>query len=240
MHSIEELLHASREDLGQILAATRVAPQGDQNARRVRIAQALGLNSAQLLCGFGFNRAIENFPTAVHYLGFSNFEALESERNYVLVHDRYSNLSVNDILEIYSVLGIETDERARWSDLVSSRLITIEAQLEETINPILIGGYKLEIRGVYENHLASPAFVQLRLDPNYAVLRDIANECTNMLASGSIPPAEFVRSRGVTTREKTRMILEGLLDGATVEEYLAEVDDSTEATVLREALAARK
>lgn len=236
MHSIDALLRAGREELGQILASTRVAPQGDQNARRLRIAQALGLNAAQLVCGFGFNRAIENFDTAVHFLGFSSFEALASERNYVLVHDRYSNLSVNDILEIYSVLGSETELRARWSDLVSSRLITIEAQLEETINPILIGGYKLEIRGVYDNHLASPAFVQLRLDPNYAVLRDIANECVNMLTSGAISPADFIRSRGVKVREKRRMISEGLLDHATVTAYLTEVDDADLAASLREAL----
>lgn len=240
MHSLENLLRASREQLGQILASTRVAPQGDQNARRARIAQALGLNSAQLICGFGFNPAIETFQTAVHFLGFSTFEALASERNYVLVHDRYSNLSVNDILEIYAVLGLETHERARWSDLVSSRLITIEAQLEETINPILIGGYKLEIRGVYDNRLASPAFVQLRLDPNYAVLRDIANECVNMLRSGSIAPAAFIRSEGVTLREKSRMIAEGLLDRETVEEYLAELDDAHAGHGLREALAAVK
>tara|TARA_R110002095_G_scaffold154095_1_gene133922 strand:+ start:517 stop:1254 length:738 start_codon:yes stop_codon:yes gene_type:complete len=222
VHSIESLLTASREDIGQMLASTRVAPQGDQNARRTRIAQSLGLNSAQLVCGFGFNRAIEGYTTAIHFLGFSSFDALASERNYVLIHDRYSNLSVNDILEIYRVLGSEVEQHALWSDLVSSRLITIESQLEETINPILIGGYKLEVRGVYEHHLASPAFVQLRLNPNYAVLRDIANECANMLTSGSISPEAFIRSNGLTAREKARMVTEGLLDPAVVEAYLSD------------------
>jgi len=219
-----------------MLASTRVAPQGDQNARRVRIAQALGLNSAQLVCGFGFNRAIESYQTAIHFLGFSSFDALASERNYMLVHDRYSNLSVNDILEIYRVLGGEIEQHALWSDLVSSRLITIESQLEETINPILIGGYKLEIRGVYEYHLASPAFVELRLNRNYAVLRDIANECVNMLSSGSISPDAFVRSHGLTTREKCRMVSEGLLDPITVERYLADATDESEKAGLRAAL----
>jgi hypothetical protein len=238
LNSVETLLRAGREELGQILSSTRIAPQGDQNARRARIAQALGLNSAQLVCGFGFNPALEDYETAIHFLGFSSFETLESERNYVLVHDRYSNLSVNDILAIYSVLGEDTGRRAMFSDLVSSRLITIEAQLEETINPILIGGYKLEIRGVYENNLASPAFVQLRLDPNYAVLRDIANECANMLTSKSISPADFIRSSGLNAREKSRMVSQGLLDKDTVEGYLAERGDTEDAASLREALAA--
>lgn len=239
VHSIESLLTASREDIGQMLAATRVAPQGDQNARRMRIAQSLGLNSAQLVCGFGFNRAIEGYNTAIHFLGFSSFEALASERNYVLIHDRYSNLSVNDILEIYRVLGAEVEQHAHWSDLVSSRLVTIESQLEETINPILIGGYKLEVRGVYEHHLASPAFVQLRLNPNYAVLRDIANECANMLTSGSISPAAFIRSDGLTSREKARMVTEGLLDRKVVDAYLAESPRDDDVAALTQAISSQ-
>jgi len=238
LNSIETLLRAGREEIGQILSSTRIAPQGDQNARRARIAQALGLNSAQLVCGFGFNPVLEDYETAIHFLGFSSFETLASERNYVLVHDRYSNLSVNDILEIYSVLGENVERRAMFSDLVSSRLITIEAQLEETINPILIGGYKLEIRGVYENNLASPAFVQLRLDPNYAVLRDIANECANMLTSKAISPEDFIRSAGLNAREKSRMVAQGLLDKDTVERYLVERGDAEDAASLRDALAA--
>ncbi len=237
VYSIETLLHADQQELGKILASTRVAPQGDQNARRTRIAQALGLNAAQLVCGIGFNPMLETYTTAIHFLGFSSFEGLASERNYTLVHDRYSNLSVNDILEIYAVLGQDSVRRSMWSDLVSSRLITIEAQLEETINPILIGGYKLEIRGLYENNLASPAFIELRLDPNYAVLRDIANECVNMLTSHSISQDEFIRSTGLTAREKSRMVTQGLLDHETVERYLAESDDTEEAVSLREAMA---
>ncbi len=232
------MLRADRDELGKILASTRVGPQGDQNARRSRIAQALGLNSSQLVCGFGFNPALEDYTTAIHFLGFFSFEAMASDRNYTLVHDRYSNLSVNDILEIYSVLGRDSARRSMWSDLVSSRLLTIEAQLEETINPILIGGYKLEIRGLYENNLASPAFVQLRLDPNYAVLRDIANECVNMLASNSISPDDFIRSAGLTAREKSRMIAQGLLEQDTVERYLAERSGAEDAESLRDALAA--
>lgn len=238
MYSIETLLHADREELGRILSSTRVAPQGDQNARRARIAQALSLNSAQLVCGIGFNPVLKDYPTAIHFMGFSSFETMASERNYTLVHDRYSNLSVNDVLEIYAVLGAGSEPGDTWSELVSSRLITIEAQLEETINPILIGGYKLEIRGVYENNLASPAFVQLRLDPNYAVLRDIANECANMLSSKSISPEAFIRSPGITSKEKSRIIFQGLLDKRTVEDYLAEMGDAEEAEDLRAALAA--
>jgi hypothetical protein len=72
LYSIETLLAAGRQELGEILASTQVAPQGDQNARRTRIAQALGLNSAQLVYGFGFNPALEDYATASHFLGYSS------------------------------------------------------------------------------------------------------------------------------------------------------------------------
>jgi hypothetical protein len=117
LYSIESLLHASRDELGEILASTQVASQGDQNARRVRIGQALGLNAAQLVCGIGFNPCLKDYPTAVHFLGFSSFETLAGERNYTLVHDRYSNVSVNDILEIYMLLGTDEERRSVWFDL---------------------------------------------------------------------------------------------------------------------------
>ena len=101
-----------------------------------------------------------------------------------------------------------------------------------------MGGYKLEIRGVYESNLASPTFVRLRLEPNCAVLRDIANECVNVLTSNAITQAEFIHSDGLTVREKSRMILQGLLDKETVDSYLSEIGNSEDAASLREALAA--
>lgn len=177
LYSIDTLFAASRHELGEILASTRVAPQGDQNWRRTRIAQALGLNSAQLVGGFGFNPTLEDYATAIHFLGYSSFEALTAERNYTLVHDRCSNL-------------------------------------------------------------ASPASVRLRFDPNCAVLRDIANECVKMLTSNAITQAEFIRSDGLTVREKSRMILQGLLDKKTVDSYTPEIGNSEAAVSLREALAA--
>ena len=85
MYTIEQLLNASQSELGRILAEAKVAPQGDPNARRENIAQALGLKIGQLVCGVGFNPIIEDYPTAIHYLGFNSLENLVSERNYVLI-----------------------------------------------------------------------------------------------------------------------------------------------------------
>ena len=226
MHTIEELLSADREQLGSMLAEAKVAPQGDTTVRRARIAQAFGLRSAQMLCGIGFNPVTETYPTAIHYLGFNSFEALASERNYQFVHDRYEDLSVDNVLEIYSVIGSDTARREQWAELVMTRLTTIESLLEETINPILIGGYKLEIRGIYEYGLAAPALVEVRAARTNAVLREIANECAVMLETNTLGAKEFLQAQGITVEEKLRAISQGFIAVTEARDYLKHADGS--------------
>ena len=220
MNTIEQLLNASQTQLGTILASAKVPPQGDPNARRDNIAQALGLKTGQLICGVGFNPVLADYPTAIHYLGFNSLDALAGERNYLLIHDRYHELSVNDILEIYKVLGKHPSQRDRWADLIITRLATIEGQLEETINPILIGGYKLEIRGIYEHGLASEALLQNRLAKENQVLRDIANEAAVMLETGACDAARLLSESGLSIEEKTRLVGQGLISSADAKAFI--------------------
>lgn len=236
MYAIEELLHASQQELGKILAEAKVQPQGDPNSRRDTIAQALGLKTNQLVCGVGFNRNISEYLTAIHYLGFNSFEALAAERNYQLIHDRYTALSVDNILQIYTVLGADDAERETWSDLIMTRLTTIEGQLEETINPILIGGYKLEIRGIYENGLASEAFLKMRLAREYGVLRDISNECAVMLETGVCSAAKLLGEAGLSIDEKIRLVKRGVISSTEINEFI-ESSGSDDAASLAAALA---
>ena len=211
MYTIEQLLSADQTRLGSLLAEAKVPPQGDPNARRENIAQALGLKIGQLVCGVGFNPIIENYPTAIHYLGFNSFEALAAERNFALVHDRYHDLSVNDILEIYSVLGRDGSRKESWADLILTRLSTIEGQLEATINPILIGGYKLEVRGIYEHGLASDALLRQRLAGENRVLRDISNENAVILETGTCDAVRLLGEPGLSIDEKSKLISQGLI-----------------------------
>lgn len=220
MYVIEQLLNAEQHELGRILAEAKVQPKGDPNARRTAIAQTLGMKTNQLICGVGFNPTIADYPTAIHYLGFNSYESLASERNYQLIHDRYTSLSVDNILQIYRVLGSDDTRRNTWSDLIMTRLTTIESQLEETINPILIGGYKLEIRGIYENHLASQAFVDMRLGREYAVLRDIANECEVMLETGTCDASRLLSEAGLSIDEKTRLVSKGLITESEAKQFV--------------------
>lgn len=237
MYSFETLLHASSDELLAIFAATRVGPNDDHDARREDVAHQLGVKVPQLLCAIGFNAAAPGQESICRVLGYANFNGLVTARNYAVIHDVYRALSINNILEIYATLSRLDEAGASWSDLVLSRIINIESQLEETINPILIGGYKLEIRAIYENNLASPEFVRERLSAGHAVMRNIANENAIMLERGVIDPLAFLQHEGVSADEKRRAMFHGLVPPAIADHYIRQLHSEDEQRRFREAMA---
>jgi hypothetical protein len=237
MYSFEALLHADADELIAIFSATRVGPLDDSDARREQIAQQLGLRVPQVLCGVGFNAGVPRQEGIWRVLGFASFEALATARNFAFIHDVYRALSINNILEIYSVLNRLQEPGQSWADLVLSRMTSLESQLEETINPILIGGYKLEIRAIYENRLANAEFINGRLTSNYAVMRDIANENAIMLEQGAIEAQAFLECAGLSSEEKRRAMFQGLIPPAIAERYIRGVESAEEQRLYRDALA---
>lgn len=236
MYSFETLLHASSDELIAIFAATRVGPLDDKDARREQIAQQLGVKVAQLMCGIGFNAEVPRHEGIHRALGFSGFAPLATARNYAFIHDIYQSLSINNVLEVYGVLNRLNEAGTDWSDLVMSRITSIESQLEETINPVLIGGYKLEIRAIYETRLASPAFVAGRLTPNHKVMRDLAGENAIMLERGAIEPMAFLTATGLDADEKRRAVFQGLVPPAVADRYIRSLESADEQRSFREAL----
>ena len=237
MYSFEALLHAAGEELIAIFAATRVGPLDDADARREQIAQQLGLRVEQLLCSVGFNVAVPRHDSITRVLGYAGFQGLAAARNYAFIHDVYRALSINNILEIYSVLNRLQEPGTHWADVVLTRMTNLEAQLEETINPILIGGYKLEIRAIYEQQLASDEFIRGRLTPNHAVMRDIAGENAIMLQQGAIEPMAFMQCPGRSNDEKRRAIFQGLIPPAIAERYIRHLDPGEEQRRFNDTLA---
>ncbi|MGR8919327.1 MAG: hypothetical protein ACU85V_06895 [Gammaproteobacteria bacterium] len=236
MYSFDVLLRASSDELLAIFAATRVGPLDDHDARREQIAQQFGVRVPQLLCALGFNAATPQQQNVCQALGFADFGGLAAARNYAFIHDVYNALSINNVLEVYAVLNRLDEPGMSWSDLVLTRMNNIESQLEETINPILIGGYKLEIRAIYENNLASPEFVRGRLTANHAVMRDIANENAIMLERGAIDPLAFLECEGVSADEKRRAMFQGLVPPAVADHYIRQIGSEEEQRRFREAL----
>ena len=189
-----------------------------------------------MLCGIGFNAAVPEHESVHRVMGYSGFEGLATAHNFAFIHDVYHSLSINNILEIYGALNRLNEAGTDWSDLILSRITNIKSQFEETIDPVLIGGYKLEIRAIYENRLASNRFINGRLTPNHAVMRDVANENAIMLERGATEPMEFLETSGLSTDEKRRVIFQGLIPAPIADRYIKKVESKEERRFLREVL----
>ena len=233
--TLESLLRAPGQTLVNLFVPLREQVQGGGAARRTRIAQLLGLPEAHLLCGVGFNPFASRVRDLARFLGYADHDALLAERNFLFIHDRYRLLALDEILALYAALGTQLDATRGASDVAISRLNRLEAQVEETINPILIGGYKLELQAVYRHRLAPLAFVEARLGGDHRVLRALTGEGNLMLAQGLVSPARFLRHAGISQDEKLLALDEGFLTPADVDSYLAERPRADDASALREA-----
>lgn len=232
--TFSDLLRADPETLVGMLGTAVASPEQSRGLRNEQLAHQLGVNYTQLICGVGFNPAVTEIPGFIRKVGFSSVENLFSERNYRFIHDNYQDLSVNNVVDIYVVAGAHPEVAQGMHDLVFSRLVETESLLEGTINPILIGGYKLEIRNIYENGLASEELIASRLRLYYSVLRSISNELVFMLQAGVVSPERLLREAGVTTDEKAKLVFQGQIPVSAVAAYLAEneVPDAERARLL--------
>ena len=176
MNPFEKLLRADGTALVKALYRFRVDTRRDPELRREEVAQNLGLNATQLVCGFGFNKHAGSLTDILFVLGFASYGELVARRNFLFINDIYKQLSINNILEIYT--SVEEGDALVDSlpDLIYSRLTRIEAEIEGTINPIMIGSYKLEIRAIYEHRLAPLEMAEMRLGSAYSGLRALTNE----------------------------------------------------------------
>lgn len=240
MHPFEQLLTGGPEVLEALFERFAGLQEPDHDRRLERIGQRLGLNVPQLVCAAGFNPELERLPRVLQRLGFSSHEALVRERNYFFINDVYQQLSIDNIVDIYRQLARHPDPYDVVGDLIASRLGHIESQIEVTINPVMIGSYKLEIRALYENGMASDELVATRLRPDYEVLRGIADEIILLARSGTVSAAELLARAGVSPEEKRRLLFHDLVTPDEVARHLAGSDvPARERQVLSEALARR-
>jgi hypothetical protein len=231
MPAFADILRADANALERMLANGTGPVSGD--AGREAKARRLGVNQTRLICGVGFNPQARQRADLARVIGFNSLDALLSECNYRFIHDHYDELSVGNVIDIYTVVGAVRPLAAELYDPIFSRLQEIESELEGTINPILVSGYKLEIQSIHANQLASPELIARRLEPQYYVLRDIGGELPAMLAAGVLTQPQLLRHPGINVHEKSRLVFQGLIHKEIVRAYL---DDPTTDTAERDEL----
>jgi len=220
--AFERLLTAPPEQIIAWLARVRT-PAGQKSESSLdAVALEFGMNATQFLCAIGFNPARRELPEVAAVLGFSTDEALVARRNYAFIHDQYRDLSINHVLGIHKVLGADPTLSDATRDVVMSRLEMLENQLEETINPILVGSFKLEVRGIYEQGVANRAFALARLSPTYEQTRTIADETRVMLETRVLTSLDVLRAPSVSGDEKRRLLFHGLVADRDLEAYMAD------------------
>lgn len=238
MKPFERLLLSDDQALAAAIHRAGAGLEADADSRRETLAQRLGLSVAGLVCAVGFNPHAVEITGVAALLGFPGWDALIDERNFLFINDIYSALSIDSIIEIYRVMSAApAPVRSEFGDVILSRLGHIESQIEATINPVMLSSYKLEIRGIYENHLAVPELVATRLRPEYGPLRGIADEIMALVHAGVVPAAQLLAHAGVSPEEKRRLLFHELVSVADVQARLRAPDISErEREILTEAL----
>lgn len=232
----EVLLNAPEPALATAFQRVTVDPRRDPVEGTVLLARSFGLNPAQLTCALGFNPNTGLVPRVMAVLGYSNFEALQARASYLFINDCYRNLSIDNILDVYAAVAALAGAASWAADMALSRLAYIEQQIEETINPVMIGGYKLEMRALYDKGIANRDFVEARLRDGDTVLRGIANEAELMVISGLVEPARLMLGDLLSLDERRRLLTLKLVPVEVIAQRLDRTDLSDSERALLESV----
>ncbi|HIF50729.1 MAG TPA: hypothetical protein EYQ42_04225 [Thiotrichaceae bacterium] len=210
MASFKEILNSNEEELLQLLYKFNVVEESDED-KAESIAIKLKLREAQFICAIGFNKSIRNLPEIPLILGFENYDSLINSRNEFFTTDIYKLLTLDNILSVYSVVRDDVENKQIMEYLLSNRLETIEGQIEETVNSLIIDKYKEEMRAIYSDEIVSIDFVETRLNKSDSGFRALLNEVTLIVESKLIPVGDIFFREEILPQEKRKLLDKGLI-----------------------------
>ena len=216
MASFKEILRYNEEELLQLLYKFNVSEAADED-KAEKIAMKLKLRKAQLICAVGFNRYVRELPELPPILGFENYDALVNSRNEYFTTDIYKLLTLDNILSIYVIIKEDQQNKQIMEYLLSSRLLTIEKRIEETVNSLIIDKYKEEMRGIYSDEIVSIDFVEKRLEQSDSGFRALLNEVTLIVESKIIPVGDIFFRDSILPQEKRKLLDKGLIPRNLIE-----------------------
>lgn len=220
MPTFNELLLSSDAEL--VKAFYRLKPTADKDfIKRINHAAAqLGLNHSQLVCALGFNRNIRDLTDVLSVVGFSSYKLLSYRRDELFVNDTYRQLSIDDVVDIYSEYLEDPDILSTLRELVPRRLQQVESSLAEIDDTSLLVSYKMELHSIYAGGIATPEFAQTRVALPGGHLRAMVKEVGMMVDCGVLPPGNLFFSEYLLPVEKRLLIEGGHIDAAMVQNRL--------------------
>lgn len=201
--------------------------QGSPSSINV-VAGDLKLRKEQLTCALGFNPNIRMLIEILPILGFATFNELDQERNRIYISDIYKRLSLDNVIRIYERIHGEEQILEVMQYLLRNRLESIEAEIETTVNSMIIERYKNEMRSIYNLGIASIDFTEERLDKKESGFRALLNEVTIIVESKMMPVGEIFFRDTILPQEKQKLLNKGLIPKEIVQSRINEKGISIE------------
>ena len=207
MINFTELLTASDADLVRIFYKVNPGKDSDFIKRINTVAAQLGMNHSQLVCALAFNKNIRELSDIYTTLGFRSFKLLTYRQNELFTTDTYNQLTIDNILDIYSARLEDEAILETLRTLLKPRLQHIEADIEKTDDPGHIISYRMEMHAIYGSGIADKAFAEARLkDKGIAKYRIMANEANVIIDAGYFPPSNLFFMDSISPDEKRDLI----------------------------------
>ena len=207
MIGFTELLTASDADLVKLFYKVKVDENDDFIKRINKVAAQMGLNHAQLVCALGFNKNIRELTDIISVLGFRSFKLLSYRQNELFTTDTYQQLSIDNILDIYSARLEDAEIHESLQELLMPRLEHIEEDISKNEDPAHIISYRMEIHSIYTSGIADKDFAEKRINKKgIGQFRTIANELGVIVEAGLIPASNLFFMDSISPDEKKDLI----------------------------------
>jgi hypothetical protein len=239
MSTFSDILTGEEEDLVKLFYSFCAKENPDDNKKNLASAsKKLKRKPAQLILALGFNGNIRNLDEIYTALGFTSLEELTNERNEIYINDIYQDISLDNILTLYSTVKDESEVLQVMQYLLKNRLANIESKIEATINSLIIEKYKAEMRAIYADKIADIDFAEERLNNTESGFRALLNEACIITESRLIPAGDIFFRETILPEEKRKMLSKNLIPVELVESRLEEQNISQqEKQMLNEFLA---
>jgi hypothetical protein len=220
MPSFREILTASDADLVKSFYRLKPSSGGDFIKKINHAATQLELNHTQLVCALGFNKNIRDLTDILSVIGFTSYKLMTYRRNELFSTDTYTQLDIDNVVDIYSEYLEDPDILATLRELMVPRLENIEKKLGDNADPSMVISYKMEVHSIYAGGIATEAFAITRLERPIGDLRLMIDEIHMIVDENIVPPGNLFFSDYLLPEEKRYLIDSGKINEATIRNRL--------------------
>lgn len=220
MPSFKELLVASESELAMVFHNVPESEEADFIKRINTVARQLGLNHSQLVCALGFNKNMRDLSDICNLLGLRNYKLLTYRTDELFSTDTYQQLSIDNILDIYSEILEDETVLANLRKLIQPRLQHIEEDIDKNNDPSHVISYRMEIHSIYNSGVVDKSFAEERLKLKNGAHRLIANETNVIIEVGYMPPSNLFFMDSISVDEKRSLLEQGLIENAIIKNRL--------------------